>query len=387
MVPMIHEFLASNFIEPFLLVTDQHLNAEFGATIEEVKSKLGGFIPIIPVKMNQNGDSAVERITSLSMMNFELAYILENLNPDFVLVYGDRGESLLAACTCLHLRVPVIHLQGGDLSGSIDEWMRHAITKLSHLHYASSNESRDRIIQLGEEPWRVFNVGDSHLDPYLLGQFETLDVLKNRYQIPVEDKIILILQHSETTEPGEAKTQMDITLEALAKFQNYRKIIIYPSSDIGYRGIIQSIQSLGQEFNSQVFMNLPSEVFRTLLKIASVIVGNSSCGLIEAPQVGTATVNIGRRQNRRPSGPSVIHCEHSTESIVDAVGRAILLKSNVPHESPYQIDDGQTVAKRITVSLSDFRHIDKEKIWIKDFFDMVKLSKTLNKSDCETSHE
>lgn len=369
MVPMIREFQVTSELNPLLLVTDQHLNSEFGSSIREVNETFGVGLPIIPVRMQQNSDSPLDRVLALSQMNSELARALIQIEPDFVLLYGDRGESLFAACTCMHLRIPVIHLQGGDLSGSIDEWMRHAITKLSHIHYASTEESRSRIIQLGEEPWRVHNVGDSHLDSYVLGDYEDKLVLQSRYGIPVGQNIIVVLQHSETTDPDQSEIQMEATLEAVDSFVDFKKVIIYPSTDIGYRGILNAIRKYEGKPGFQVFQNLPSSTFRTLLKLASVIVGNSSCGLIEAPQVGTASVNIGRRQIRRPRGPSVIDCRHETQEIRDAIKRALSLKSQFSHESPYQLQDGLIVGKRISLSLQLLIKKDREEIWKKDFFD------------------
>jgi UDP-hydrolysing UDP-N-acetyl-D-glucosamine 2-epimerase len=273
--------------------------------------------------------------------------------PNFLLLYGDRSETLTSAVVATHLQIPIIHLQGGDKSGSVDDWMRHAITKLSHLHYPSTEDSRNRILRLGEEPWRVEAVGDSHLDPIVRGEIATPEEFLDRFEINLSSPTLLILQHSETTEAGLSSIHMKETIQAVKEFPEFQKVLIYPCSDFGYEGIVNVIESCRGMDGFSIFENIEAPYFRCLIRESSAIIGNSSAGLIEAPSLGTPSVNIGRRQLGRLRGDSVIDTPHDAMEIVIAIKKAIELPRSREFDSPYSINLHETSAQKIIRHLND----------------------------------
>lgn len=207
MVPLINELLQSGFLIE-IIMTDQHLDPRFGSTFVEVEENFRARCSLVPIPLNQKSDSTNDRSKAMAALAEKLNKHFTNYRPDFVLVYGDRNESLTCAVVSTHLHIPIIHIQGGDKSGSIDDWMRHAITKLSHIHYPSTHESKKRILKMGEEEWRVEVVGDSHLDPIIMNDFASENELANKYEINLEKPFLLVLQHSETTNPHSSGFQM-----------------------------------------------------------------------------------------------------------------------------------------------------------------------------------
>jgi len=350
MVPLIDEFIQFGFHVEIIL-TDQHLDEKFGMTSKEVISRLGDRCELVFLNLNQHSDSPSDRAKAMGILGQTLTTHLVEHPPSFLVLYGDRSETLTSAVVATHLQIPIIHLQGGDKSGSVDDWMRHAISKLAHLHYPSTDDSKNRIIKLGEEPWRVETVGDSHLDPIIENDFMPSSAIEEKYGISTEHPLFVILQHSETTQPALSKEQMAETTKAISQFPDFHKVIIYPCSDVGYHGIVEEIEKFRGEKGYFVFENIEGPFFRTILRSAKVVIGNSSAGLIEAPSLGTPSVNIGRRQIGRLRGGSVIDCNHHTQDIVRAINEALQMGKKPEFSSPYSVNLKETSAKRIAQHL------------------------------------
>lgn len=302
-----------------VLVTDQHLYKRFGETVSEVEAK---YAIAAAIDMEQRGDSNRDRARAIGVCLTKAADVLADLAPDVLLVIGDRGE-VLATCIAAHnLRIAIAHVQGGDVSGSLDEPVRHAITKLAHIHFPSTEASARRILAMGEEPWRVHVVGDTHVDQVLLGRVTPVDELRARYRLHDDEPFLLVLQHSDSTEPDKSGAQMAETV-AGALALGLRTLFIYPCSDQGFEGIIAEINAVRDKPGVSVHQNIPAEDFVGLQAIAGCLIGNSSAGLIEAPYFGLPAVNVGDRQIGREHAENVLHVPYDHLKIRAAIERAL----------------------------------------------------------------
>jgi GDP/UDP-N,N'-diacetylbacillosamine 2-epimerase (hydrolysing) len=361
MKPML-EALKNDFsIDLQLVVTDQHLNPSFGMTINEIEKD---FSVAAKVDMNQQGSELKDRSNALGVCVIGLTDTFEKLKPDLCVLYGDRGEVLSAALVATTMRVPIVHLQGGDLSGSVDDQMRHAITKLAHLHLVSNKLSAERIIKMGEDPSRVHVIGDNHIDSIIKGNYAKPEVIAKRLNLDLKRPVFIVLQHSETTEPQNSYQQMLETLSAVSDF-NEQTIVIYPCSDSGYQGVINAIEKFTHLKNFSIKKNLDAEIFWGLLSVASVMIGNSSAGIVETPCFGLPTVNIGRRQIGRLCSDNVLHVPHSRNEISLAIRKClsdtIFIKQSNDCLNPY--GDGTAWEKAVelikSISLSSDFFIKK----------------------------
>jgi GDP/UDP-N,N'-diacetylbacillosamine 2-epimerase (hydrolysing) len=302
-----------------VLVTDQHLYSRFGKTVNEVEAK---YKVAAAIDMEQRGDSNRDRARAVGVCLTKAADVLADLAPDILLVIGDRGE-VLATCIAAHnLRIAIAHVQGGDVSGSLDEPVRHALTKLAHIHFPSTETSARRILAMGEEPWRVHAVGDTHVDQLLLGRVTPAGELRARYRLPDDEPFLLVLQHSDSTEPDRSGAQMAETVAATLAL-GLRTLFVYPCSDQGFEGVIAEINSVREKSGVSVHQNIPAEDFVGLQAIAGCLIGNSSAGLIEAPYFGLPAVNVGNRQIGREHAENVLHVPYDHLQIRTAIERVL----------------------------------------------------------------
>ena len=319
MKPMLRLLRDDPSFELQLVVTDQHLSKLFGTTVLEVEQE---FSIAASVDMEQRDGTALGRALALGVCARGIAEALDRLKPDLCLLYGDRGEVLATAMVATAMGIPIGHLQGGDVSGSVDEQVRHAISKLAHLHFPSTQESAERILRLGEEPWRVTVTGDHHLDSIVAKEYASRDEVARVTGVDPDQPLVVVLQHSETTAPEQSHQQMLETLYAIRKL-GLQSVVIYPCSDVGYDGIIRAIEEVAVVPQFRVFKNLDGPVFWGLLSVATVLVGNSSAGIIESPSFLLPCVNIGRRQENRLCAENVIHVAHDREAIYLALRKAL----------------------------------------------------------------
>lgn len=302
-----------------LVATDQHMSVRFGNTLQEIEKE---FAVTAAVDIEQEDDKPESRSKALGRCLERMSGVLKDLAPDLCILYGDRGEVLVSAIAATHLNLPIAHIQGGDVSGSLDDPMRHALTKLAHLHFPATKESANRIRQMGEEAWRIKVVGDSHIDLIVAGEYMPGAEVATMLGLSAQKPIAVILQHPETTQPSAAYDQATETLEAVRQ-SDLQAVVIYPCSDAGHDGIIAAIEQLAIPPQFQIHTNLEAPIFWGLLSIADVLIGNSSAGLIETPTFGLPAINIGRRQIGRLHSENVLHVEHDREIIRDAIGEAL----------------------------------------------------------------
>ncbi len=308
-------------LELQLVVAGMHLSDAFGHTVDEITAD--GFTVDARVEMTPAGDAASDMADAVGRGIMEFSAEFKCLRPDVVLVLGDRTEAFAAAVAAALSGCVLAHIHGGDRSrGGFDESMRHAITKLAHLHFAASEISRQRIIKMGERPEFVWNTGAPGVDVVKAMRKLSREELSRELGFQLQPKFVLCIQHPVSTEADQAAEQMRITLEALEQLAE-QTVLVYPNSDAGGRRMIAVIEERCDRPELHVFKSLPSQVYVNLLASASGLVGNSSSGIIEAPALKVPVVNIGIRQAGRERAENVIDTDHDVGRIVAALRRAM----------------------------------------------------------------
>jgi GDP/UDP-N,N'-diacetylbacillosamine 2-epimerase (hydrolysing) len=246
---------------------------------------------------------------------------IERIQPDIILLAGDRGEQLMAAIAGAHCNIPVAHIQAGEISGNIDGLTRHAIARYAHIHFAASQDAADRLLRSGEEAARIHKVGAPQLDELLGEDYEQPQAIAERLRFSLAKPIVLMLQHPVTEQVRSAAEQIELTLSALAELQ-HQTVIIYPNNDAGSSNVRAIIDAHRGPW-LRVERNVSRRFFSGLLRTAGALVGNSSSGILEAPSFELPCVNIGRRQKGRLQCANVINVEHNKIQILEAVQRAL----------------------------------------------------------------
>lgn len=292
-----------------VIATNMHLSPEFGLTYREIEKD--GFTIDKKVEMLLSSDTpnATAKSVGLGTIGFADAY--EDLKPDMIVVLGDRYEMLSAVSTALFYKIPVAHLHGGEITeGAYDDCIRHAITKMSHLHFTSTEQYRNRVIQLGEQPDRVFNVGAIGIENIKKIPLMSKSELEESLGFEIGNKCLLVTYHPVTLEISSAEEQSKNLLAALDQYKDYRIIFTMPNSDTNGRIIMQEIEKYVSlnEGRTIAFKSLGLKRYLSTLQYVTAVVGNSSSGIIEVPSFGIPTLNIGDRQKGRIAAHSVVHC-------------------------------------------------------------------------------
>lgn len=302
-----------------LVATNMHLLPEFGGSLREIAAE--GFQVDQKIFMALDGYTNSSMAKSLGVFLMSFVDTLERIQPDVVLLAGDRGEQLMAAIAGAHCNIAVAHIQAGEVSGNIDGQTRHAIARYAHIHFAANQDAVDRLTRSGEEEFRIHNVGAPQLDELLSGDHAPVDEVAARLNLDLRCPVILMVQHPVTEQIRSAAQQIEITLAALAELRQ-QTVIIYPNNDAGSSVVRSKIDAFRGPW-LRVERNLPRRFYAGLLRAASVIVGNSSSGILEAPSFQLPCVNIGRRQAGRLQERNVLDADHDTQSILDAIRRAM----------------------------------------------------------------
>jgi len=296
-----------------------HLLPSFGESINEIKSD--GFKVHYKINMSIDGYNHFSHLKSLGIFLSSFSDVIYSEKPDWIILAGDRGEQLMAAIAGAYTYIPVLHIQAGERSGNIDGMSRHAIGKFSHIHIASNADAERRLERLGEEKFRIHNLGAPQLDELVSGFYLSKPEIQQNLNLDLDKKYLLVVQHPVTEEFDQAEFQIAETMIALNKV-NLTKLVILPNNDAGSIKIREGIEKhLSGEY--VMFSNIKREEYLTLLKHAEAIVGNSSSGLLEAPTFCTPAVNIGRRQLGREQGINVINTEYESVKILKAINKAI----------------------------------------------------------------
>ena len=311
-------------LELQLLVSGTHLSPEFGNTYSEIEED--GFIIDEKIEILLSSDTAVGVAKSMGLGVLGFTDALSRLKPDTLVILGDRFEALAAAQTAMILRIPVVHLHGGEITeGAYDDAIRHAITKLSYFHCTSTDEYRNRVIQLGEAPARVKNVGAIGLDHLSRSHFMTVDELSKSLSFLLIKPFLLVTYHPVTLADEDPERSFQELLDSLDELPEYQIILTYPNADDGGRKIIPLLETYAKS-NPERVLAIPSlgqKRYLSAVKCSSAVIGNSSSGIIEVPSFDVATINIGLRQKGRLSAKSVIHCKPYKKDIVKAINDGI----------------------------------------------------------------
>lgn len=324
-----------------------------------------GFTPRARVHMLIEGETPMTMAKSTGLGLLELPNVFDNLQPDFVLTVGDRFETMATTLAAAYMNFPIAHTMGGEVSGTIDESIRHAVTKFAHVHFPASNEARDRIVRLGERPEDVHMVGCPRVD-LVMEMLASADDDADGHlfdkgvgaKLDLSRPFVLVSQHPVTTEYGEGEKQITATLAAVREI-GLQAIVLWPNADAGSDDVARGIRKWRErelDSNMHFFKNLPAATYARLMKKTACLVGNSSSGIREGAFIGTPVVNVGSRQDMRERGSNVMEVPHDAAAIADALRTQI---AHGPYESEPIYGDGKA-GERIAELLSTV-HVNVQK--------------------------
>ncbi len=364
--PLLYRIYSDDDLELQLIVSGTHLSPEFDYTYRTIESD--GFVIDEKVEMILSSDTPTGICTSMGLGLIGYCGAIQRLSPDIIVILGDRYEAFVMAATATVCRVPVAHIHGGELTqGAIDEAFRHSITKMSHLHFASTEEYRKRIIQLGEQPINVFDVGAIGLDNIRELKLLTKEELESDIGFDLTEKYCLVTYHPVTLEKSTAQDQFEELLAAFDMLPSVKIIFTKANADTGGRIINKMIDeyvSINYE-RSVAFTSMGQLRYLSAMKYSSAVVGNSSSGIIEAPDFMVPTVNIGDRQKGRVRAQCILDCSPYRDEIELALKKVIYSENTDYCKNPYS-------KVKTAIKIKDhLKNTDFKKKMKKTFFDIV----------------
>ena len=330
--PILKALAADSRLEHQLIAGGAHLLEDFGRTVAEIQAD--GFHVHCCEAAETSGDSLADTVSAIAAGIASVGRMLAKLRPDFLVVYGDRSECFAAMIAGTQMNVPTAHIEGGDYTegGALDDSVRHAMTKLAHLHFTTNAQAAERVRRLGEEPWRVFNVGLPALDLVAAGLYAQPEEIAESLGLDLDRPLVLFCHHSVTTECDQAAEQAQPSLRALETLAagGVQAIITYPNNDAGGRRILEQIVALKERsLPNLIFVSsLGRRRFHGVLNVIGRVgrgafVGNSSAGVKETPIFGCPVVNVGPRQQGRLRGNNVIDATYDYDAVLAAIRRCI----------------------------------------------------------------
>lgn len=313
--PLIKSLQADPQFEPVVFVTGMHMLAKYGHTYTEVEASGLG---VVFQYINQNSSDNMDHVLAKTITG--LSDYVHEIRPDLMIIHGDRVEALAGACVGALNNILVGHIEGGEVSGTIDEIIRHSVTKLSHIHFVSNGQAKTRLFQMGELESNIHVIGSPDIDVMNSSDLPTFNVVQERYDIRFDDYGILMF-HPVTTELDVLAKEVEDLVDCVIESQlNY--VVIFPNNDPGNELILDAYHKFEGIKNIRIFPSMRFEYFLTLLKKARFIIGNSSAGIREAPHFGTPTINLGSRQTNRVICDSVLNVPLKSEEIAKAISKA-----------------------------------------------------------------
>ena len=355
--PVIRKIHESKKLELCLIVTGTHLSKKHGMTINEIKKDR---FPIsAKINIGPNGNTNYHMAKTVGEGIIKMADIFKKMKPDINLLLGDRDEVLASAVAAYHMNIPNAHIHGGDKTlGGIDEYNRHAITKISNIHFVATKKSKERVMKMGEDLKFIFLTGSPSIDELIEQRITSKKELEKKYKINFKGDEILFLQHPVTTQTNSSKKQINNSLNAIVKLQK-TTIAIAPNSDAGNYEIFEQLKIISKKYDFvKLFSNIPRKDYLGLLKNCGVLVGNSSSGIIESGFYNTPVVNIGIRQKFRERGNNVIDVEdNSTKKIYSAIKKS--LENKMRKNNRKMIYGNGNSSKKIVKHLEKIQITDK----------------------------
>ena len=318
---LLHDLSAHPAVDLKIVAFGSHLSPEFGRTVEEIERD--GFSVDDTVECLLSSDTDVGMAKTLGLATLGLADTLGRLRPHLLVVIADRYEVMAAAAVALTLRIPIAHIEGGELSeGAIDDAVRNALTKLSHLHFTTTERARQRVLAMGEESWRVHRVGALSLDHLTRSTLPAPALVASRVQISLDATLILVMCHPETLQRDTA-AYADAVFDALGRLR-HQVVLCFPNADAGSRSLIDRARIFcASRLNARLVINLPAPEYWSLLSVADVLIGNSSSGVMEAASLHKPAINVGIRQEGREHAANVLNVPADADAILAAVSRAL----------------------------------------------------------------
>lgn len=345
--PILKRIEADNDLSLEIIATGMHLSSQYGYTLTEIEKD--GFKIKYRVDMLLSSDSVAAMAKNIGLGILSITDALEIIQPDILLILGDRGEMLAGAIAAAHMNIPVFHLHGGEVTGTIDESVRHAITKLAHIHLVATDKYGERIARMGEDPWRIHVVGAPRADIILHTQFLIKEEILKKYNLEHLKEYNLLVFHPVTTEITMIDEQISNIIKAL-EIINVPTIIILPNSDAGNHLILNAYNKYKNNQLFIFFTNIDHFDYLSLLKNSNVLIGNSSSGINETPLLKKAAINIGSRQFGRERSSNVIDVNAETNEIVSAYQYAISSKcQQIVLESKNIYGDGTASDKIVSL--------------------------------------
>lgn len=345
----------SKFLDVHIFVTGMHLNKKFGYTIDEIAKER--YANIFAYKNHKNS-SKMDEILSNTIKGF--SDYISKLKPDMIVVHGDRVEALAGAISGSLNNILVAHVEGGEISGTIDELIRHAVTKMAHIHFVSNKDAAKRLNQLGELNSSIHVIGSPDLDLMNPKRIPKLSFVLDYYNIHFSD-YALAMFHPVTTEIDKTAENIKSFVDALIK-SNKNYVLIYPNNDLGSNIIINEYKRLKNNPNFRIFPSTRFEYFLTLLFSAKFIIGNSSAGIREAPYYNVPCIDIGTRQKNRSSGNTIFHCGYGESQILLTIKKASNFDSKKKKDIDYDFGSGDSDKKFIRIiEQKFFWKTDKQK--------------------------
>lgn len=365
---LMRQIEADDALELQVIATNMHLSPEFGLTYREIEA--GGFRIDKKIEMLLSSDTpaGTGKSVGVGMLGFADAYA--ELQPDIVVVLGDRYELLAAVPAALFYKIPVAHLHGGEITeGAYDDALRHAVTKMSHLHFTSTEVYRRRVIQLGESPDRVFNVGALGVENIKHVPCLSKEELEKSLGLSLGEKSFLVTFHPVTLENSTAEEQCRRLLEALEAYPDYRLVFTLPNSDTDGRVIIRLVNEFVQRHpeRSVVFPSLGVQRYLSALRYVTAVVGNSSSGILEVPSFGIPTLDIGDRQKGRIAAASVVNCGVTREALREGLAK---VTSRSVRESARTVTNPYEKAGTARLITEVLRSFPLESLVRKSFYDL-----------------
>lgn len=365
--PVAVSLAARHDCDVIVVATNMHLSERYGMTVNEIIAD--GFEPI-RVPMSAEGDTTLERVKAMSECMNGMAEAFNKIKPDILVILGDRYEMLAVASAAAIMKIPIVHIAGGTISeGAIDDSIRHAITKLSSLHFTETEEYRQRVIAMGEQPERVINTGAIGVWNISNMQLTDRQTLSRELNFDLGRPFVIATFHPATLDPGDPDEQCRAMLNAIEREKGLNVIITYPNNDSGSASIIKVIEEFAASHpgNTKLVRSLGLKRYLSALQYAEFTIGNSSSGIVEVASAGIPSIDIGIRQRGRTSADSVIHCGNSVDDIHAAIRlartdefRAMAAKKQNPYFRP---DTLRLMTESIMTA-------DIDKLAIKQFYDL-----------------
>jgi GDP/UDP-N,N'-diacetylbacillosamine 2-epimerase (hydrolysing) len=316
--PILNEIKKSNKLDYFLIVTGSHLLKEYGLTINEIKKD--GFTIHSKFQMydKKKKDTGREMVDSLGRCILKLSQKIEQLKPHIILSGFDLGSNLAVALVGAHMNIPVVHVEGGEITGTIDDPIRHAISRFAHIHFVTNSTASDRLIKMGEDPKSIHIVGNTSIDSIKTVPIISKKKLEDEFKINLAEPLVIVIQHTVTSEVHSVEKNIQKTLNAIKELK-IQAILIHGNADAGSQKIFKIIKKT----EIKQYSTLSFEKYVNLLKYSSALVGNSSSGIMESPFLHVPSVNIGTRQSGRLQSICTINVDYDKNEIKSAITKAI----------------------------------------------------------------